>query len=83
MFHLPVLVVLTYHDVVLPCGVVGELDPRADGVEVILGEHNTAPEPDDVVVTGNEVDTLVVDLTETNNLQIIFFSKELLNFKSL
>ena len=53
---------LTYHDVVLPGRVVGELNPGTDRVEIILGEDHASPEPDDVVVTGHEVDTLVIHL---------------------
>ena len=37
---------LTYHDVVLPGRVIGELYPGADRVEVVLGKHNSFPEPD-------------------------------------
>ena len=56
---------LTYHDVVLPGRVVRELNPGADRVEVILSEDHSPPEPDDVVVAGHEVHTLVIHLTET------------------
>ena len=86
--------VLLDHQVVLPGGVVGELDPRADGVEVNQVREDDAlaepdddenqdddfdendddddkdngdddddvSEPDDVVMSWQEVKTLVVDL---------------------
>ena len=41
-----------------------ELDPRADGVEVILDHRHAFPEADDVVVAGQEVETLVIHLAE-------------------
>ena len=55
---------LTEHEVVFPFDVVLERDPRADGVEVVVDHGDALAEADDVVVAGDEVKALVVNLAK-------------------
>ena len=59
---------LTQHEVVFPARLALEVDVGADGVEVVLDHGHALPETDDVVVTRQEVEALVVHLTEISIL---------------
>ena len=59
---------LTQHKIIFPFWLTLEVDVGADGVEVVLDHGHALPETDDVVVTRQEVEALVVHLTEISIL---------------
>lgn len=57
-------------EIIPPLFLVRELNPRANGAEVILDHCQTLPIPDDIVMAWNKVETDVILLTEIKQIWV-------------
>ena len=54
---------LTQHQIIFPSGIILELNPRTNGLKIVHDHGHAFSKSYDVVVSGNKIKTLVINLT--------------------